>query len=161
MEQQTVSWVDHLGALLEASFSADCFICPTVVNAPDGLVTITVGAAHAFGVAQLLKQHPQVAMNYLRNVSGVDLETHIEVIYHLTNTTTLQHVCLKVHVPLETETMPSLTPLWETANWNEREIYDLLGVTFGGHPDLRRIMMSDEWVGHPLRKNYEPHDPEV
>lgn len=100
-------------------------------------------------------------MNYLRNVSGTDQETHLEVAYHMLSLETKQDYCFKVKTEREAAAIPSVTPVWPTANWNEREIYDLLGIHFHGHPDLRRIMMPDDWVGHPLRKDYEPFDPEV
>jgi NADH-quinone oxidoreductase subunit C len=111
--------------------------------------------------AETLKHHPELSMNYLRNLSGVDQESHLEVVYHLINLTTKQEVCVKVKTEHETAAVASVAPLWPTANWNEREVFDLLGIEFPGHPDLRRIMMSDDWVGYPLRKDYEPLDPEV
>jgi NADH-quinone oxidoreductase subunit C len=111
--------------------------------------------------AELLKQHSEFNFNYLRNVSGVDQETHMEVVYHLLCMETKHELCVKVKTDRDGGSVPSVTSVWPTANWNEREIYDLLGIEFPGHPDLRRIMMSDDWVGHPLRKDYEPLDPEV
>jgi NADH-quinone oxidoreductase subunit C len=112
-------------------------------------------------VSELLKHDSELKMNYLRNVSGIDQETHMEVAYHLLSLDTKHEVCIKVKTSRETPSIASVTHIWPTANWNEREIYDLLGVDFPGHPDMRRIMMSDDWVGHPLRKDYEALDPEV
>ncbi|GAA4874155.1 hypothetical protein GCM10023310_62310 [Paenibacillus vulneris] len=111
--------------------------------------------------AKQLRDHQDFKMNYLRNVSGIDQETHMEVAYHMLSLETKQEICIKIKTNREAPSIPSVTPVWPTANWNEREIYDLLGIDFPGHPDLRRIMMSDDWVGHPLRKDYEPLDPEV
>ncbi|OXM86401.1 NADH-quinone oxidoreductase subunit C [Paenibacillus rigui] len=111
--------------------------------------------------AQLLRDHEELKLNYLRNVSGIDQETHMEVAYHLLSLDSKHEYCVKVKTPRDTSSIPSVTFIWPTANWNEREIYDLLGIDFPGHPDMRRIMMSDDWVGHPLRKDYEPLDPEV
>lgn len=111
--------------------------------------------------AELMRDHKELKLNYLRNVSGVDQETHLEVVYHLLALSTKDEFCVKVKTNHDAPSIPSVTPLWSTANWNEREIFDLLGIDFPGHPDMRRIMMSDDWVGHPLRKDYEPFDPEV
>lgn len=109
----------------------------------------------------LLRDHEELRFNYLRNVSGIDYETHLEVVYFLLSLDTGQDVAIKLKADREAPSVPSATPIWSTANWNEREIYDLLGIQFVGHPDLRRIMMPDDWVGHPLRKDYEPLDSEV
>jgi len=111
--------------------------------------------------SELLKNHSELKLNYLRNLTGVDYETHMEVVYHLLSLETKHEYCIKVRTDRDTPSVPSVTPVWPTANWNEREVFDLLGIDFPGHPDLRRIMMSDDWVGHPLRKDYEPLDPEV
>ncbi len=111
--------------------------------------------------AELLVHSPELKLDYLRNLSGVDQETHMEVVYHLISIESQHEYVFKVRTDREAPSVPSVTPTWATANWNEREAYDLLGIDFPGHPDLRRIMMSDDWVGHPLRKDYEPIDPEV
>lgn len=111
--------------------------------------------------AEILKNHEEFRFDYLRNVSGVDRETHMEVAYFLQSLATMDEICIKVKTDRNEPSVPSATPLWATANWNEREIFDLLGVDFPGHPNLVRIMMPDDWVGHPLRKDYQPLDPEV
>ncbi|WP_435167204.1 NADH-quinone oxidoreductase subunit C [Paenibacillus glycanilyticus] len=123
--------------------------------------TIIVKNEHWAATAELLKRHEELHFTYLRNVSGVDYETHLEVVYHLVHLESRRELAVKVKADRSDPVIASATPVWATANWNEREIYDLLGVTFQGHPDLRRIMMSDDWVGHPLRKDYEPLDSEV
>jgi NADH-quinone oxidoreductase subunit C len=132
------------------------------INEPnDHLPTLVVKNDRWLQAAQLFRNHTELSCNYLRNVSGVDYETHLEVVYYPLNMDSRHVYCIKVRTDREQPSVPSVTPIWETANWNEREIYDLLGVDFPGHPDLRRIMMPDDWVGHPLRKDYVPLDPEV
>jgi len=125
------------------------------------LPVIVVDKAHWSEVAKLLRDHTELKLHYLRNVTGVDYETYLEVDYFLINLSEKQDYCVKVRTDREEAQMPSATPIWPAANWNEREIYDLLGVTFTDHPDMTRIMMPDDWVGHPLRKDYESIDPEV
>ncbi len=125
------------------------------------LITIIVNPEHFLSTATVLKNDEQFQFDYCRNVSGSDLETHMEVAYYLCSMTLNHEVCIKATTNRETPEVQSLTSVWETANWNEREIFDLLGINFTGHPDMRRIMMPDNWVGHPLRKDYVPLDPEV
>ncbi|THF73149.1 NADH-quinone oxidoreductase subunit C [Cohnella fermenti] len=132
------------------------------INEPnDHLPTIVVKNERWSEAARLFRSHPELNTNYLRNVSGVDHETHMEVVYHLLSLDSGHGYALKVRTDRDTPQVASATPVWQTANWNEREIYDLLGIDFPGHPDLRRIMMPDDWVGHPLRKDYAPLDSEV
>ncbi|WP_274654280.1 NADH-quinone oxidoreductase subunit C [Paenibacillus humicola] len=133
-----------------------------VINEMNGdLPTVTVKADYWSEAARLLKTDSSLGFHYLRNVSGVDYESYMEVVYHLVSLETKREAAVKVKTDREEPSVPSATPVWATANWNEREIFDLLGIDFPGHPDLRRIMMPDDWVGHPLRKDYEPLDPEV
>jgi NADH-quinone oxidoreductase subunit C len=80
------------------------------------------------------------------------------VVYHLTSTTRLHRLRIKCRVPEDDPSIPSLTPVWPGANWLERETYDLYGIQFTGHPDLRRIYLNEEFVGHPLRKDYRKWD---
>ncbi|MGO4110669.1 NADH-quinone oxidoreductase subunit C [Paenibacillus sp. YAF4_2] len=132
------------------------------INEMNGhMPTFIVKNEHWLAAAVQLKQHEELHFSYLRNVSGVDYETHLEVVYHLVDLESRRELAVKIKADRSAPVVTSATPVWATANWNEREIYDLLGVTFPGHPDLRRIMMSDDWVGHPLRKDYEPLDSEV
>ena len=97
----------------------------------------------------------------LEVVSGVDRETAIEVNYMLTSFTQIHDLILKVSLPKKGPDLPevdSLTALWSSANWQERECYDLVGVRFRRHPDLRRILCPYDWTGHALRKDYTPQE---
>jgi NADH-quinone oxidoreductase subunit C len=125
------------------------------------LPCLVIDKKHWYATAVLVRDHAELNLHYLRNVSGTDQETHMEVAYYVINLNDKQDYFFKVKTDRDGGSIPSVTPVWQTANWNEREIYDLLGIDFSGHPDLRRIMMPDDWVGHPLRKDYEPIDPEV
>ncbi|TVX97110.1 NADH-quinone oxidoreductase subunit C [Cohnella terricola] len=153
--------LDRVVALLRELIAEDSVEEAYINEANDHLPTLVVKNEHWRRAAQLFRNHDDLSCSYLRNVSGVDYETYMEVVYYPLNMATRDCYCVKVKTDRERPSVDSVTPIWETANWNEREIYDLLGVDFPGHPDLRRIMMSDDWVGHPLRKDYVPLDPEV
>lgn len=114
-----------------------------------------------FKVAQFLKYNELLGFDYLSELHGSDFETHMEVYVHLYSYKNRQSVALKVKIDRSEPTIESLQPLWAGAEWPECEAYDLLGIKFPGHPDLRRILLGEEWVGHPLRKDYEPYDVEV
>lgn len=153
--------LDRVVTLLRELIAEDS-VEEAYINEPnDHLPTIVVKNDRWLQAAKLFRSHDDLSCNYLRNVSGVDYETHMEVVYYPLNMDSRDCYCIKVRADREQPSIPSVTPIWETANWNEREIYDLLGIEFPGHPDLRRIMMPDDWVGHPLRKDYVPLDPEV
>jgi NADH-quinone oxidoreductase subunit C len=86
--------------------------------------------------------------------TAVDRGTFFEMVYRLRSRTMQVGMFLKCQVPRESPSIASLTDLWPAANWHEREVYDLFGITFEGHPDLRRMFLPDDWPGHPLRKDY-------
>ncbi|MCR8978250.1 NADH-quinone oxidoreductase subunit C [Brevibacillus laterosporus] len=109
-------------------------------------------------IALFLKQEPGLQFDYLSNLHGVDYEDRMEVYYHLYSYAHHQSLAIKVKTTREASSVASVVDVWPGADWNERETYDLLGIHFVGHPNLVRIMMPDEWVGHPLRKDYEPFD---
>jgi NADH-quinone oxidoreductase subunit C len=97
-----------------------------------------------------------------KKAAKLDWQPHLEVVYHLFSLPHKTSLVLKVMLPRwrdnkpgELPQLPSVTDVWSTANWHEREVYDLSGVFFAGHPDLRRILCPEDWVGHPLRKDYE------
>ncbi len=113
-------------------------------------------------VAAFCKSDPELAFDNLMCLSGVDFpkekEPRMEVVYHLQSYRHLHTHALKVHVPRENAAVPTVEGVWGVANWHERECWDLLGIAFTGHSDLRRILLPDDWEGHPLRKDWQ--DPE-
>lgn len=120
---------------------------------------------HLVQVCQLLHQHEKLYFDYLQCISGVDNGTEkgtMEVIYHLHSIPYNYFLALKVILPRpsgnQPASVPSVITVWRTANWLERETYDLLGIRFIGHPDMRRILLPADWNGHPLRKDYQVQD---
>ena len=122
---------------------------------------LLVDREQVFAVARFFKEDPRFAMDFCSCVTGVDYPKvdQVEVVYHLYSIA-LKHgpIVLKVRAPRELDQchVPSLTPLWRGCEFQEREAYDLYGVKFDGHPDLRRILMWDEFKDHPMRKDYAP-----
>jgi len=112
-------------------------------------------------VCDFLRTEPGLEFDCLSNLSGVDYpkKNAIQIVYHLYSYGRLHSVVLKVDAARDNPVVPTVENVWKTANWQEREVYDLLGVDFSGHSDLRRIMMPEDWVGHPLRKDFvEPEE---
>jgi NADH-quinone oxidoreductase subunit C len=108
-------------------------------------------------VARQLRDDAVLQLDFLQNVTAVDWikQGRFDLVYHLWSYP-LRHGCVvKVEVPRDKPQLPSVAEVWKAADWNEREQFDLLGVEFLGHPDLRRILMPDDWPGHPMRKDYK------
>lgn len=136
---------------------------------------IVVESGDLVEVCQFLREDPSLRFELLNCISGVDycepdpkkaakagFEPHLEVVYHLSSFTHRHRLVIKLILPRwkgdkagDLPEVPSVTSIWSAADWHEREVYDLSGVWFTGHPDLRRILLSEDWVGHPLRKDYE------
>lgn len=106
-------------------------------------------------VALALRNDPALHFECLMCLSGVDKGTELQTVYHLHSMENKQTVALRCAVSKEDPTMPTVCSVWPTAEWHEREAYDLLGIHYSDHPDLRRIMTPDDWEGHPLRKDYK------
>lgn len=108
-------------------------------------------------IGRFLRDDPELAFDYLIDTTGVDYpkENLIRVVYHVQSLSLKHTFKLKVECPRASPKVPTVDGVWHAANWLEREVYDLLGVEFEGHPDLRRIMLPDDWVGHPLRKDWQ------
>jgi len=107
-----------------------------------------------------------MGFDYLNCISSVDriASGELEAVYNLSSLEGPTKALVRVRVPREDPVIRSVVSLWGTANWHEREAYDLMGIRFDGHPDLRRILTSEDWVGHPLRKDYQderlvPYEP--
>ncbi len=104
-------------------------------------------------LVQLMKELKDQGFVHLSLITGVDRKDKLEVIYHLHNLDKNEIVAVKTET-LD-ERVPSVTSLFTSANWDEREQYDLMGIVFEGHPNLKRLFLPENWVGHPLRKNYD------
>ncbi|HEX8888793.1 MAG TPA: NADH-quinone oxidoreductase subunit C [Pyrinomonadaceae bacterium] len=129
-------------------------------------VTVIVPRAKVVEVCSFLKTAPGLEFNMLADLCGVDRgpeeEPRFEVNYHLFSTTKYHRMRLKVLLNDEDTHVETVTTVWRTANWHERETFDLMGIIFDGHPDLRRILLPEDWEGHALRKDfplrgYEPY----
>ncbi|MBJ8006805.1 NADH-quinone oxidoreductase subunit C [Bacillus cereus] len=123
--------------------------------------TLVAEPSKYYEVMELMRFHEGLAFDYMSELHATDFVTHMEVYVHLFSYGKKQSVAVKVKLDREAPQVESVTPLWKGADWPEREAYDLLGIVFEGHPNLSRILMPDDWVGYPLRKDYEPYDVEV
>jgi NADH-quinone oxidoreductase subunit C len=110
-------------------------------------------------VCRFLRDDRETAFDCLSNETGVDYKDRIEVVYHLFSYRHRHGCVLKVKLPRDNPVIVTVEHIWSAANWMEREIFDLLGVTFEGHSDMRRILMPEDWPGYPLRKDFvEPQE---
>lgn len=143
------------------------------LEAVDPWVEVTADGLPA--VCRYLRDEPDLRFTMLNCISGVDYfqpdpnkaarvdwEPHLEVVYHLSSLTHKHRLVLKVRLPRWKDDVegrlpevPTVSGVWSTADWHEREVFDLCGVHFTGHPDLRRILCPEDWEGHPLRKDYQ------
>ncbi len=120
-----------------------------------GQICLEIDPAQIVAVCRFLRNEQQ--FDRLSGVTAVDwypTEPRFEVVYLLHSIERNQRLRLKCRVPSEHAEIESVTAVWPSANWYEREVFDLFGITFRNHPDLRRIMMPEDWQGHPLRKDY-------
>lgn len=117
--------------------------------------SLTVRGDKLLEVARFLKETPDLSFDYLTSITGVDYIDYLEVVYHLASITHNHSFILRVRAQdTENPEVTSLTTLWQGANLQEREVYDLMGIRFSGHPDLRRIFLWEGFHGHPLRKSF-------
>jgi NADH-quinone oxidoreductase subunit C len=122
-----------------------------------GQDTVTVARSRLLELARFLKEDPELQFNILMDLTAVDYLTRrprFEVVYHLLSLPFRRRLRVKVPVGEPEPEVESLTGLWPNANWYEREVWDMFGIRFAHHPDLRRILMYPEFEGHPLRKDY-------
>ncbi|MHB1127373.1 MAG: NADH-quinone oxidoreductase subunit C [Bacillota bacterium] len=122
-----------------------------VQEAPDLLLEVNREVLVDF--ARCLRDTPSLDFDYLVLITAVDRVDYLEVVYAVRSLGEGHHLMFKVKVPVDAPEISSLITVWPAADWDERETYDLFGVIFTGHPDLRRILLPDDWDGHPLRKS--------
>jgi NADH-quinone oxidoreductase subunit C len=122
-----------------------------------GELTLEIPRDYLVLAAEFLRAEPALQFDFLSDITAVDrfpVEPRFELNYHLLSIPHRRILRLRVWVSGTDSAVGTVTPVWPTANWHEREIFDLFGIRFHGHPDLRRILMPDDWEGHPLRKDY-------
>lgn len=122
---------------------------------PTDVPIVFVSKEAIVAVLEELKTGPEHSYEFLADITATDeeVEPRFEIIYNLLSRATGARIRIKVRLH-EGEEVPTATGVWDGANWAEREVWDMFGVRFSGHPDLRRILMDERWVGHPLRKDY-------
>lgn len=145
---------DHIADLLSQLDQLDTLVGQAVpkTRMGGGGVGIEVPPERLLDVAQTLRD--SLGFNMLTCVTGVDFIDHLQSIYHFRSLGRNWLLQVRVRLPLEQPEVDSLYSLYPSANWLEREQYDMLGIAYRGHPDLRRILLDDEFQGHPLRKNF-------
>jgi len=143
-EQIVQAITDKFGAKIIASFPND--------KHP----RVHVNAENWRELAQFILHEPSIKLDWLANLSGVDYVADAEmcVVYDLYSFDHRHTFAVKVYTPRDKPALPSVCDLWRAADWHEREAYDMFGIDFPGHPDLRRILCADDWEGFPLRKDY-------
>ena len=127
-----------------------------------GELTLVVPREHLRRAAEFLHADPELRFAYLSDITAVDrfpVEPRFELNYHLVSLRRREWLRLKVRVSGSDPVVETLIPVWPGANWHEREVFDLFGVRFEGHPDLRRILLPEDWEGFPLRKDYPVEGP--
>ena len=132
----------------------------TAVSELRGETTLTIARENLLSVCQFLHDDPELAYVFLVDLTSVDYldfphkQARFGVLYLLHSYKTNERVRLRVWLADDDAVVPSVTAIWRGANWLEREVYDLMGITFSGHPDLRRILLTADFEGYPLRKDF-------
>ncbi len=119
---------------------------------------LVVPAENILDVCKFLRDDGELQLDALVNLSSVDEGESLTMVYHLFSYHLRHYTVLKVRVARDAAEIPSVQPVWAGAGWFEREAFDLMGINFPGHTDMRRIMMPDDWVGYPLRKDYQEQE---
>ena len=141
----------HIFEAVKAQFSEAVVATDDTVKSP----FITIAAPWLLQVMQFLRDEPTLRFDMLLIVTGVDYPDSIASVYHLTSIGLKHHVAVKVHLPREQPEVDSVSALWPAADWHERETFDMMGIVYKGHPNLRRILCPEDWEGYPLRKDYQ------
>ncbi|MBI5403435.1 MAG: NADH-quinone oxidoreductase subunit C [Ignavibacteriae bacterium] len=145
--------IKEIQELLKSAF--DEGIGEPVTDKPvDPYITVETGKIHA--VCLFLRDEERLQFDYLSCLSGVDYDKdNLASVYHLYSFALNHKIVLKVIVPKSNPIVPSVYDIWAAAEWHERESYDLMGIVYENHPDLRRILLPEDWEGHPLRKDFK------
>jgi len=131
-------------------------LIPSVVFEEGGeWITAFVDGSNWKTIAQQLRSNEGFEFDYLFCLTCIDWKTHLTMVYHLTSTTYRHAVVIKVKLDRNNPELETVSDIWRTAEFNEREAYDLFGVQFLHHPDLRRLLLTDDFNGYPLRKDFE------
>jgi NADH-quinone oxidoreductase subunit C len=150
------AYFDEIVDALAAAYpSLDDALTKVVVDRDE--LTLHVKREHVLELSKVLRNDPALRFELLSSVSGVDYlgtEHRLHAVYHFTSMTYRRRVRMEAGVSVEDPHVPSVTPIYPTADWQERETYDMFGIVFDGHPALTRILMPDDWDGFPQRKDY-------
>ena len=153
------AWQQHVVDLVESSVPGA--VERVVVDR--GELTLHLDRDQLVAVSRLLRDHPELRFELLSSLSGVDYlgldqldpsGRRLHSVCHLTSLSYVRRIRVEVSVSVEDPHVPSLVPVWPTADWHEREAWDFFGIVYDGHPGLTRIQMPDDWEGHPQRKDY-------
>ena len=120
-----------------------------------GQVTVTVPREDIHSACRIAKDNDQLAFDYLACLSAVDYPANFQVVYHLYSTKRHHRAVFKTNVPKEDPVLPSVLPVWRGADWHEREAAEMFGLAFSGHPNLRHLLLPDDFEDHPLLKSYK------
>ncbi|MGQ9569733.1 MAG: NADH-quinone oxidoreductase subunit C [Thermodesulfovibrionales bacterium] len=127
--------------------------------------SVIVKRGRILDICRYLLDEPTLSLDHLQDLCGADYqgkkEPRFEVVYNLYSIKYRHKIRIRAQVPEDDPSIQSVTPIWAGANWHERECYDMFGIVFKGHPDLRRILLPEDWEGHPLRKDYPLKGPEI
>jgi NADH-quinone oxidoreductase subunit C len=141
---------EEVYARIRARFPEVPIETPAVHGEPFAIVP----AAHLKAVALFLRDDPELRFDFPSCQSGTDDGTNLWSVYHLYSIPKNHRAVLKVKCERQAPSCPSLVDVWPGMNWHERETYDMYGIRYEGHPDLRRILLPEDWPGYPLRKDY-------
>ncbi len=143
---------EEIAKALETEFK-DAVLDSNVKNSKFPHVVVEVSRLN--DICKFLLNDDHMAFDFLSAIAGVDKGDEFEVVYIIHSYLRNHSFAIKTRVPRSGPRVPSVCDLWAAANWHERETYDLMGIIFEGHPDLRRILLPQDWEGHPLRKDYK------
>ncbi len=119
-----------------------------------GILNIKIMPQFLLAVCEKLYSDPELSFDYLADITAIDWQDRIEVVYQLKSLSSNINIALRVDLDRNNPEVDSVCSIWKGADFQERESYDLMGVIFKGHPNLKRILLPDDWEGHPLRKDY-------